>query len=113
MCFEGKAQTKSVAQASHSCCKADPVSHCDSTGKSFGNTKGCCGMMGNSATVLASSDLQSNFEQLRFKVVALVSLLASCKSTATEYVACTNRAPPRLTGMGTSKTYLYKRTFLI
>lgn len=71
-------------------------------------------MMGNSAPVLASqSDLQSNFEQLRFKVVALVSLLASCKSTPTEYVACTNRAPPRLVGMGTSKTYLYKRTFLI
>lgn len=114
MCVESNVRTKSVEQASHRCCKAESVSHCQSGGNFFGNAKGCCGMMGKSSPVLASqSDLQSNFEQLRLKMVVLLNLLAPCKSTRTDYVACTNRAPPRLTGMGTSKTYLFKRVFLI
>lgn len=114
MCGESNVQTSAVAQASPNCCKTYSIPHCQTGKKFFGNTKGCCGMIGNSSPLLASrSYLQSNLEQVPFHVVTLISLVAPCKSTPTDYVVCTNRAPPRLTGMGTSKTYLFKRTLLI
>jgi len=71
-------------------------------------------MSGKFTAGLATSvSISPDYNQPMLKVVLPDWLSNIPESTSTEKIAQMNRAPPRLVGMGTSKTYLFKRTFLI
>lgn len=65
--------------------------------------------------MVAVSPIQcvSESEHIQASVVQLLSLTNFHSLNYKEMVARVNRAPPFVTGLGTSDTYLFKRTLLI
>lgn len=117
--------TKVVA-AEHNCCKTEErrivrsCSESESTTTISGNLnsiglcKSCCGNMGNTLPALANSvKLLSAAKYLKVGLINISQFLNLRNVETREYVACVNRAPPRLGGLGSSKTYLFKQVFLI
>ncbi|MBA3991950.1 MAG: hypothetical protein C0469_00390 [Cyanobacteria bacterium DS2.3.42] len=103
-CCSGDASTKDFVAIGN---RAD-----DAPGTFMGKKKACCGMSGH-APLIVAGDLQCNWDHVQIKVVNTAAFIAMWGFTPREHVARINRAPPRLVGMGTSKTYLFKRVFLI
>ena len=102
--------------SSHSCCKGESKLEIDCMSSKPGICKRstCCGMTGKFTGGVASSI--SILPEHHVPVVKVLLPSWLCKATMTappERISQINRAPPRLTGMGTSKTYLYQQTFLI
>ncbi len=112
VCSEAVAKTDSSL---HACCKRQSKIYCcqsDNTGICKRNA--CCGMTGKFTAGLASSiSILPESSKLFLKLVLSDWLSALGTSAPAQKIAQMNRAPPRLVGMGTSKTYLFKRTFLI
>lgn len=110
------APSKTVV-STHACCKSerDVGADCMSRKSEFCRQKSCCGMGGKSVISLASSIRILTEYPNPVAEVFLPSWLgrAIIVTAPSERISQINRAPPRLTGMGTSKTYLYKQTFLI
>jgi hypothetical protein len=115
-CMCSPASVPESTVASHSCCKRESKLEIDCMSSKPGICKRstCCGMTGKFTGGVASSISILPEHQNPVVKVLLPSWL--CKTTMPappERISQINRAPPRLTGMGTSKTYLYKQTFLI
>lgn len=97
-----------------SCCEKEVKSDCCSDVVKISKSKSCCGMMSPVVPGLANSlSLLPDYNP---------DLLALAFSENSDFLAGThvadplarlNRAPPWLKGIGSSKTYLYKRVFLI
>lgn len=107
-----KASTPQSASQAHACCKIEEPS-CHSYNRAAVKCGSCCGAASNQPVVLTSS-INPQFEgELPVVELLFFWLSQSYVSKDGDSPANCNRAPPRLTGMGTNKTYLYKRTFLI
>ncbi len=105
------ATTKSAA---HSCCEPETQTHCNSDSHEICSGNACCGMKGKFMPGMANSlKILPNSNELVARAILPDWLSGMTFISPTEQIAPLNRAPPRLVGMGTSKTYLYKRTFLI
>jgi hypothetical protein len=100
----------------HSCCKEENVPECDSGNLSFGTRKNCCEMNSYNLPVttsnlcLTSGEIEGTWSQ--------VSAIGHTTNTFTDGKhnyrnGLANRAPPYIVGLGTSTTYLFKRTLLI
>jgi len=99
------------------CCKkkvGQPSCHAAVSEHTVIKCHSCCGIVGTEPIALSSSI--SILPEGEFSAVA-ISVLSDLPeflvSIGSDRPANPNRAPPRIRGMGTSKTYLYKRTFLI
>jgi hypothetical protein len=108
-CNEDKPQS---ADQEHVCCKSKEAS-CHASNKAAIKCGSCCDAASSHPVALTSSIIpqfegQPPVLQLLFFVSTQPYISRDDDSPANS-----NRAPPRLTGMGTNKTYLYKRTFLI
>lgn len=102
-----------AAQAEHSCCESmAPSTNCDAA--LIGGLKDCCGMAGKGFPVLATSvGLLNSDHSLK---TAFIGNLTAPGITGEEHgqsIADANRAPPIFCGFGSTKTYLFKRVFLI
>lgn len=102
----------------HDCCKTEvleaSVKSFQALNSSFQGLKNCCGMPGTKMPAIVNS-LES-FSESDDRQISINSIRPSVLLDSTRcqsFVAEMNRAPPRLTGLGTSKTYLFKRTLLI
>jgi len=98
----------------HSCCEKEVKSDCCSAGVKISKPKSCCGMMSPAVPGLANSlsllpDYNPDLLAISFSKSS--DLLASAHIA--DPLARLNRAPPWQKGIGSSKTYLYKRVFLI
>lgn len=105
--------TRQSPRQEHACCKIEK-STCHSSNRVAVKCNPCCGSVSNQPVALASSinpQLEGGLPvfHLLFFWSAQSYISTNCDNSS----ANSNRAPPRLTGMGTNKTYLYKRTFLI
>ncbi len=111
-CFCAELSNQPIAK--HGCCKKEKQSDCCSATPAISTCKSCCGMAAKYYPSLASSfAMQSQSESLsliRFGL-GFISYFKTCIESSR--LANPNRAPPNLVGMGTNKTYLFKRTFLI
>jgi hypothetical protein len=113
MCSDA-ASTQSLNQTVHSCCKQEVNNDCISSRQGICARSDCCGMTGKYTAALAGSiSLLPNTNQIVGKVIFLTQLADIYVGTRSERVHQLNRAPPHIVGMGTSKTYLHKRCFLI
>ncbi len=115
-CMCAPAAVPAATVASHSCCKREIKLEIDCMSNKPGicNRSTCCGMTGKFTGGVASSISILPEHQDPVVKALLPNWLCNTPTTAPpERISQINRAPPRLTGMGTSKTYLYKQTFLI
>lgn len=112
VCSDGAQYSK---PATHSCCKEEARRDCISDSHDIGTRSACCGMTGNKFSIgLAGSIVLLPDSNQKVEKVMFPDWLANVNvSTRSERVLQLNRAPPHIAGMGTSKTYLHKRTFLI
>ena len=111
-------EIRQAVSQEHSCCKKEsaqqPSCHATASDKAVTKCHSCCGMAANKPIGLANS--MSIMPEGEFSTVQVClpkdqpEFLLSIDSDSPAHQ---NRAPPRIRGMGTSKTYLYKRTFLI
>lgn len=98
----------------HDCCKEKSVAPCLSSQAQLSEAKGCCGMMGTASPAVASSiQLIGSPELERIKAFSPFVGNAVEQLVYPGLSGNMNRAPPRIVGFGTSKTYLFKRTLLI
>ena len=115
-CACDEAQVKTVNQQ-HSCCENQTSSSsCHSTASREAVFKhhSCCGIGIDKTISLASSiSILPESESFADSISILSDLPAFLIAVASDAPAHPNRAPPRIRGMGTTKTYLYKQVFLI
>lgn len=105
------------SQKEHSCCKKQVSATCDSVDTSFvsiGKYNSCCGMNGL-ILPMASISMCPTGEagQLHFQLVFLSGFEDWHGTIRTLHTFQANRAPPYIVGLGSSKTYLFKRALLI
>lgn len=105
----------SQAVSTHSCCSAKSKAACHtSDSQSITMSRSCCGMEAHYTPSLASSiHLLPECEYSAAVQISIRDVSYFLSMFENEVLGHPNRAPPRLVGMGTSKTYLFKRTFLI
>jgi len=115
LCFEKSSITSSTSSSEHSCCKSQESMQCVDMGASVKNVSNCCGMTGRSSPLVANSiDLMGgNSKELQVEIICPDRFGTIAHQLCSEPIAYVNRAPPFLKGMGTSDTYLFKRTLLI
>lgn len=117
MCHESTIASQSLAEE-HSCCKEESAgAHwCnvyDGTG--IGKGQSCCGMATDRtpATVSSLDLFGGDGERVPLKAAFLSRIVSLPSSLHTIDLSQANRAPPYTGGLGSSKTYLFKRTLLI
>jgi hypothetical protein len=70
--------------------------------------------MATSSPAIANSiGLLNGIERIKINVVCLDQMFSLLKVEKKLHVAYISRDPPRLRGLGSSDSYLYKRVFLI
>ncbi len=102
------------AQSEHSCCQGRMTTSCKLPDTSFSNSRNCCGMNGYCLPMANNSPYPAGqIEQANFQI-ALPCSFDNLQSTVHRLqTSKTNRAPPYIVGLGSSKTYLFKQTLLI
>ena len=102
----------SVAQH-HSCCeKTGDAAACN--GIQFSQSKPCCGMMSPASPGLATSlSLLPDYNPTLVVVELANKSSLELEPASAQKLSRLNRAPPWQKGIGSSKTYLYKHSFLI
>jgi len=112
-CSERSA-TSATITGDHSCCDAGSAPRCVETSTSIGDISSCCGRLANGVLFVATSvPLFDDCD--RFEVRVSLPALAACALSVASHDPLVNapRAPPAVTGLGSSKTYLFKRVLLI
>ena len=105
-----------LAASAHSCCQVKPAVTSSSPCPSgyIQALKHCCGMIGQPAIATATSlPLSGHQGQPRSERCFTLNFIALTALACRQGQSLVNRAPPRLSGFGTSDTYLFKRTLLI
>lgn len=119
-CLAAATVSAPVGSSSHSCCSPSDTAiatqscpHMSSVETGLSEERACCKAQ---ATVLAAC-AQGTFERCELlQVLATAQPLRSSRSTISSLHSrhrWKNRAPPPNVGMGSSRTYLFKRTLLI
>ena len=115
-CACDEAQVKTVNQQ-HSCCENQTSSsscHPSASKEAVFKQHSCCGMSADKTISLANSiSILPESESLADSISVPGDLPAFLIAIDSDAPAHPNRAPPRIRGMGTTKTYLYKQVFLI
>ena len=110
-------EAQATQKKQHSCCeKKESSGSCDSSSSKEPVFKhhSCCGMGADKTISLANSiSILPESESFADSISILSDLPAFLIAVASDAPAHPNRAPPRIRGMGTTKTYLYKQVFLI
>lgn len=117
MCHEASIAPASAAEE-HSCCKdKGTVSRsCPEADAGVAVSKGrkCCGVMTESMPATISSFLiLGNDERVPVKAIFVSWVGSSYRDLHAIHLLQANRAPPYIRGLGSNKTYLFKRTLLI
>ena len=113
------AAAANVKSSAHSCCEGSETPtetqhSCMSSSPGISLSMDCCNMTRLEPITLANTlHLSSDDGQFLIRVVIHDWLFDKTLQIPSSAVAQMNRAPPRLVGLGTSKTYLFKQTFLI
>lgn len=115
-CLQSQVASTPVTEE-HSCCQQQSASNSQNGSQYWlGNSRSCCGIVGRLLPATANSiDLLGLSEEFRIKKVCASTLVAELVNDhiPIDSLGWANRAPPRLKGLGTSDTYLFKRTLLI
>jgi hypothetical protein len=118
---QSQSQNKNLSREAsfdHGCCKRAVRGDFNGTldhGTGIRQCRDCCGKIAKHNQSLAGDlrlESQSDSPAADRCLVALQNS-DSFKTILRQRPSACNRAPPGLTGMGSSKTYLYKRSFLI
>lgn len=119
---EPRIRSQAIQAKEHDCCNEGENMHSHCEGSVFASPlnaslflmKDCCGMINMKTLALANSfDLLSKAGELTASSNPSSPAFLGSLDDSRDFVPETNRAPPRLIGFGTSKTYLFKRTLLI
>ncbi len=99
----------------HECCKGQEQSPCLATNEHLSKNHSCCGMVKDAKAAMGS--LVKSVTNLKSEKAtfyrAFDTLAQQEQSLCLVSAYDMNRAPPRVRGLGTSDTYLFKRTLLI